>query len=100
MKTWYEIEDVAYVELEKQLQDHIYNVMGIVVDAEYRNMGIGTALMRVVGHDADKQGIEIWLHPTAEEGRAEDLLRFYTRLGYKDHGGYLRRLPWTGKQPT
>lgn len=100
MKLYYELEDVGYVELEQQFREHIYNVMGIVVDPEYQNLGVGTALMKVVMHDADKQGIELWLSPTAEPGRAEDLLRFYTRLGFENHGGYLRRLPRDGHTTT
>lgn len=94
----WEIEGIAAVELEPTMKKNRYNVQSLWVDPEYQNLGIGSTLMRIVHHEADQFGLELWLVPQAMPGFEEALWRFYSRLGYEKFGGsgyWIRKSPTT-----
>jgi len=87
-------DPLAWVALEPSSHDlrtpQIWTVTGVYVHPRYRSRGygLGRALMRLVLHDADEADAELWVVPTPEPGRAEDLGRFYADLGFRDRGAY------------
>lgn len=92
----WEIEGVAHIEVEQTMLPHRYNIAEIYVDPEYQNLGIGTALMNIVLHEADLVGIELWLVPTAMPGKQKALNDFYMRFGFeglKGSGYMIRKSP-------
>lgn len=95
----WEIKDIAAVELEHTMMRGRMNVQSLWVDPEYQNLGIGTAIMNIVLHEADQSGIELWLVPQAMPGRQKDLHRFYERLGFEGltGSGYMIRKSQTKK---
>lgn len=94
----WEIEGIAAIEVEQTMLAHRYNIASIYVDPEYQNLGIGTALMNIVLHEADMVGIELWLVPTAMPGKQKALNDFYMRFGFeglKGSGYMIRKSPKT-----
>jgi GNAT superfamily N-acetyltransferase len=94
----WKIEGIAYVEVEQTYKASRYNVQSLWVDPEYQNLGLGTALMKIVHHEADRCGIELWVVPQPlGEDKRESLYHFYQRLGYREMrgSGY-----WIRKSPT
>lgn len=81
MRPFYGAEDLGYVDIE-YVRQGMYNVTSLLVESNYRNLGLGTALMKCVIHDADEEGMELWLVPAPLDGDRDKLEQFYVRLGF------------------
>jgi GNAT superfamily N-acetyltransferase len=99
MDTEYDCGGVSYARLEQAIgRPHIWNIVTLWVDEDFRQLGVATALLKVICRQADMQGIQLWLTAQAlMDGGLSDLqLRgFYHKRGFEggEKGGYMIRQP-------
>lgn len=67
----------------------------INVPKSARHLGYGTTLLNRILADADDQGVELWVHPTASGGLSQrQLVSWYIRHGFnKRADGQMLRYP-------
>ena len=76
------------LELDITARTHDIHIHKIVVPADQRRAGIGTAVMNELANVADQHGWTLTVTPSADLGTpTQHLNRFYTRLGYQPNSG-------------
>jgi len=80
--TWWTKRDADLVEREGCPGMYLSDLW---VPTSCRNVGIGAAMVRLAAERAHRMGASwIYVHPEADPGGSEKLLRFFERLGFDD----------------